>query len=184
MKKKILKIVFGSIGGIFLIYVGLMFYDMTEMEIEVLILCSENQGGILIPSSLCHYYMLNYRINEKDIKKLSEGAGLDYVLGVEGRNSTEYELAKLFLAKGLDVDGVSHYTAAPPNDIKITPLQGAALSNDVQSVKFLIEQGANLQIRGELGMTALEYAKKTHKAGSKFRDNREIIQILSDAEKP
>ncbi|MBL1277356.1 MAG: hypothetical protein COB30_014835, partial [Ectothiorhodospiraceae bacterium] len=84
MKKKILKIVFGSIGGIFLIYVGLMFYDMTEMEIEVLILCSENQGGILIPSSLCHYYMLNYRINEKDIKKLSEGAGLDYVLGVEG----------------------------------------------------------------------------------------------------
>jgi len=178
------KIAFGGIGGIFLTITGLMFYDMTQMEMEVLILCSENQGGIRIPSSLCKYYLVNYRMNEEDIKELSEGAGLDYILGVEGRNSTEYELAKLFLAKGLDVDGVSHYTAAPPNDIKITPLQGAALSNDMQSVKFLIEQGANLQIRGELEMTALEYAKKIHKAGSEFWDRTEIIQILSDAEKP
>ena len=174
MKK---KIVFGSISGIFLIYVGLMFYDMTEMEIEVLILCSEDQGGIRIPSSLCHYYMLNYRMNEKDIKELSEGAGLDYVLGVEGRKSTEYELAKMFLARGLDVNGISHYSG-------MTPLQATALSNDVQSVKFLIEQGADLQIRGELGMTALEYAKKIHKAGSEFWDISEVIQILSDAEKP
>ncbi|MBL1274938.1 MAG: hypothetical protein COB30_002510 [Ectothiorhodospiraceae bacterium] len=180
MKK---KIVFGGIGGIFLIYVGLMFYDMTEMEIEVLILCSENQGGILIPSSLCHYYMLNYRINEKDIKKLSEGAGLDYVLNVEGRNSTEYELAKLFLANGLDVNSVNHYKAYP-EDKSATPLQAAAVYNDAPRIKFLIEQGADLQLRGEFGMTALEYAKKTHKAGSKFRDNREIIQLLSDAEKP
>jgi len=181
MKK---KIVFGGIGGIFLIYVGLMLYVMTDLEMEHLILCSENQGGIRIPSSLCKYYLVNYRMNEEDIKELSEGAGLDYILGIEGRTSTKYELAKRFLAKGLDVDGVSHYTAAPPNDIKITPLQGAALTNELQSVKFLIEQGANLQIRGELGMTALEYAKKIHKAGSQFWDRTEIIQLLSDAEKP
>jgi len=179
MKK---KIVFGGVGGIFLIYIGLMLYVMTDMEIEHLISCSGNQGGTRIPSSLCKYYLVNYRMNEEDIKELSEGAGLDYILTVGG--SGKYELATLFLAKGLDVDGVSHYTAAPPNDIKITPLQGAALTNELQSVKFLIEQGANLQIRGELGMTALEHAKKIHKAGSEFWDRSEIIQILSDAEKP
>ncbi|MBL1274937.1 MAG: hypothetical protein COB30_002505 [Ectothiorhodospiraceae bacterium] len=181
MKKKIF---FGGIGGIFLTIAALMFYDMTQMEMKVLILCSENQGGIRIPSSLCKYYLVNYRMNEEDIKELSEGAGLDYILYIEGRNSTEYELAKLFLAKGLDVDGVNHYTAAPPNDEKFTPLQSAVVMNDVPRVKFLIEQGANLQIRGELGMTALEHAKKIHKAGSEFWDRSEIIQILSDAEKP
>ena len=181
MKK---KIVFGGIGGIFLIYVGLMLYVMTEMEMEVLILCNENQGGIRIPSSLCKYYLVNYRMNEKDIKELSEGAGLDYVLNVEGRNSTEYELAKLFLAKGLDVDGVNHYTEAPPNDEKFTPLQSAVVMNDVPRVKFLIEHGADLHITGDKGMTALEYAKKLHKGGSERQDRTEIIQILSDAEKP
>jgi len=180
MMKK--KIVFGSIGGIFLTIAGLMVYVMIEMKMEYLILCSENEESIRIPSSLCKYYLVNYRMNEKDINELREGAGLDYILTVGG--SGKYELATLFLAKGLDVDGVSHYTAAPPNDIKITPLQGAALTNELQSVKFLIEQGANLQIRGELGMTALEYAKKIHKAGSERQDRTEIIQILSDAEKP
>jgi len=179
MKK---KIVFGGIGGIFLIIAGLMFYDMTKMEMEVLILCSENQGGIRIPSSLCKYYLVNYRMNEKDIKELSEGAGLDYVLGVEGRKSTEYELAKLFLAKGLDVDGVNHYTGYFDNK-KSTPLQSAVVLNDVSRVKFLIEHGADLHLTGDKGMTALEYAKKLHKAGSERQDRTEIIRILSDAEK-
>jgi len=179
MKK---KIVFGCIGGIFLTIAGLMFYDMTSMKMEVLILCSQNEGGIRIPSGLCKYYLVNYRINEKGIKELSEGAGLDYILNVEGRNPTGYELAKIFLANGLDVNGVNHYKARP-EDKSSTPLQAAVVYNDVPRVKFLLEQGADLQMRGELGMTALEYAKKIHKAGSKFRDNSEIIQILSDAEK-
>ncbi|MCF6338841.1 MAG: ankyrin repeat domain-containing protein [Gammaproteobacteria bacterium] len=171
MKK---KIVFGGIGGIFLAIAGFVLYDMSEMEIEVLILCSSNEGGIRIPSGLCHYYMVNYRINEKDIEALSEGAGLDYIL--HAKPPKRYEIAKAFLARGLDVNGVSHYSG-------LTPLQAAALGNDVQSVKFLLAQGAGLQIHGELGMTALEYAKKIHKAGDKFRDKGEIIQILSDAEK-
>ena len=174
MKK---KIVFGSIGGIFLTIAGLMFYAMTQMEITHLILCGEKGSSIRIPSSLCHYYMVNYRINEQGIKELSEGAGLDYILN--GEDPRKYKLAKIFIAKGLDVNGVNHYSSKGS-----TPLQAAAGYNDAPRIKFLIEQGADLQLRGEFGMTALEYAKKTHKAGSKFRDNREIIQLLSDAEKP
>jgi len=182
MKKKILKVIFGSIGGIFLTIAGLMVYVMTEMKMEYLILCSENEESIRIPSSLCKYYLVNYRMNEKDINELREGAGLDYILTVGGAG--KYELAKLFLAKGLDVDGVNHYTEAPPNDKKFTPLQSAVVMNDVPRVKFLIEHGADLHITGDKGMTALEYAKKLHKAGSERQDRTEIIQILSDAEKP
>jgi len=180
MKK---KIAFGGIGGIFLTIAGLMFYDMTQMEMEVLILCSENQGGIRIPSSLCKYYLVNYRMNEKDIKELSEGAGLDYILYIEGRNSTEYELAKLFLAKGLDVDGVNHHSGYFDNK-KFTPLQSAVVLNDVPRVKFLLEHGADVHLTRGKGITALEYAKKIHKAGNERQDRTEIIQLLLDAEKP
>ena len=177
MKK---RIVFGGVGGIFLTIAGLMFYDMTQMKIETLILCSANEGGIRIPSDLCYSYMVNYRMNEKDIKELSEGAGLDYILN--GEEPIKYDIAKAFLARGLNVNGVNHYKARS-EDKSATPLQAAVVYNDVPRAKFLLEQGADLQIRGELEMTALEYAKKLHKAGSKFRDKSEIIQILSDAEK-
>ncbi len=178
MKK---KIVFGGIGGIFLTIAGLMFYDMTQMEIETLILCSANEGGIRIPSDLCYSYMVNYRINEKDIEALSEGAGLDYILNGEG--PVKYDIAKAFLARGLDVNGVNHYMAAPPNDKKMTPLQAAVVHNDLLRIKFLLDHGADLRFTGDKGMTALEYAKKIHKAGSERQDRTEIIQILSDAEK-
>ncbi len=173
MKKRIF---FGGVGGVLLTIAGLMFYDMTQMKIEVLILCSTDDGGIRIPSSLCNYYMVNYRINEEGIKELSEGAGLDYILNGEGPK--KYEIAKIFLARGLDVNGVNHY-----GDKNATPLQAAVVYNDVPRVEFLLEQGADLQIRGKFGMTALAFAKKNHKAGSKLRDKSEIIQILSDAEK-
>ncbi|MBL1278379.1 MAG: hypothetical protein COB30_020085 [Ectothiorhodospiraceae bacterium] len=97
MMKK--KIAFGSIGGIFLAIAGLMLSDMIQMEMEVLILCSENEGGIRIPSNLCKYYLVNYRMNEEDIKELSEGAGLDYILYIEGRNSTNMSWQNCFLPK-------------------------------------------------------------------------------------
>ncbi|VAW88556.1 hypothetical protein MNBD_GAMMA18-1324 [hydrothermal vent metagenome] len=175
MKKKIF---FGGIGGVFLTIAGLMLYDMSKMEIEVLMLCSTNRGGILIPSDLCKYYLVNYRINEKGIKELSEGGGLDVVLNIE-ESAAEYELAKMFLARGLDVDGANH---AGGKDV--TPLQAAVMYNDVRRVNFLLEYGANIHLSEGYGMTPIDIARKFHKAGSELEDRSEIIQILSDAEKP
>jgi len=172
MKKKIF---FGGVGGVFLTIVGFMLYDTATMEMEVLILCSANQGGIRIPSSLCHYYMVNYRINEQGIKELSDGAGLDYILN--GESPKNYEFAKIFLANGLDVDGINHYDPKGA-----TPLQAAVVYNDVKRVKFLLEYGADIHITGGEEMTALEMARKFHKEESKLQNRSEIIQILSDAE--
>ena len=172
MKKKIF---FGGVSGIFLAYVGLMLYVMTEMEMEVLMLCSTNRGGILIPSGLCKYYLVNYRINEEGIKKLSEGGGLDVVLNIE-EDSAEYELAKLLLARGLGVDGANHVGGTD-----VTPLQAAVMYNDVRRVNFLLEYGADIHLSEGYGMAPIDIARKFHKAGSELEDRREIIQILSDA---
>ncbi len=172
MKKKIF---FGGVGGIFLTIAGLMLYVMSTMEMGVLMLCSVNKGGIRIPSGLCHYYLVNYRINEQGIKELSEGGGLDVVLNIE-EGATGYALAKIVLANGLDVNGINHYDSKGA-----TPLQAAVVYNDVKRVKFLLEYGADIPITGGEGMTALEMARKFHKEESKLQNRSEIIRILSDA---
>ncbi len=172
------KIFFGSIGGVFLTIAGLMLYAMTQMEMVHLMLCSTNQGGTKIPSSLCRYYLVNHRINEKGIKELSEGGGLDVVLNIE-ENAAEYELAKMLLAKGLDIDRANH-----AGGTDVTPLQAAVLYNDVRRVNFLLEYGADIHLSEGYGMTPIEIARKFHQAGNKLQDRTEIIQILSDAEKP
>jgi len=60
-------------------------------------------------------------------------AGLDYILN--GESPKKYATAKTFLARGLDVNGISHYSG-------MTPLQATALGNDVRSVKFLLLNGS------------------------------------------
>ena len=151
-----------------------MLYAMSQMEMDHLILCSANETGTRIPGSLCEYYMLNHRMNEEDIKQLSDGAGLEFILNLQ--NPEKYELAKIFIANGLDVNGINHYS-----DKDITPLHAAVLYNDVERAKFLIDQGANVAIRSKgYGMTALELARKLHQQqGSENRT--EIINILSAA---
>ncbi|MDZ4263027.1 MAG: hypothetical protein U1B30_11950, partial [Pseudomonadota bacterium] len=102
----------------------------------------------------------------------SDGAGLELILNLQ--SPEKYEMAKTFISKGLDVDGINHYS-----DRDITPLLASVLYNDVERVKFLIDQGANIEIRSKgYGMTALELAKKLHKEQGR-EDRTEMINILS-----
>jgi len=151
---------------------GLVWHDMSSMDIDELVLCSANEGGIKIPSRLCTHYMTNYRIDEDDIEQLSKGAGLEFILNLE--NPEKYKMAEIFISRGLDVNSINHY-----NDKDITPLHAAVLYNDLERVRFLINQGANINIESKgYGMTALELARKLHKEHGK--ENRsEIVKILS-----
>lgn len=166
------KILFASVAVTLLGMFSIMLYAMSQMSIQHLILCGSDESGTRIPSSLCNYYMINHRITERDIKDLSEGAGLEYILNLESPG--KYKIAEIFISRGLDVDGINHF-----NNKDITPLQASVFYNDVERVKFLIKQGADINIRSEgHGMTALELAKKLHKENDK-EDRSEIIKILS-----
>lgn len=166
------KILFAGVALALLGIFSLMLYAMPKMSIQHLILCSSNESDTRIPSSLCNYYMLNHRITESDIKELSEGAGLEYILNLESHE--KYKIAEIFISRGLDVNGVNHFS-----NRDVTPLQASVFYNDVERVKFLIKHGADVSIRSKgYGMTALELAKKLHKENSK-EDRSEIIKILS-----
>lgn len=166
------KILFGgsalTLVGVF----GLILYVMSQMGIEHLISCSLNERGTRIPNSLCKYYLVNYRATTNDINRLKNGAGLDYI--INGDNQKKYDIAKFFISKGLSVDSINHYSKK-----EVTPLVAAVLYNDVELVRFLIIQGANIQIKSNgYRMTALELAKELHRNVGK-EDRSEIIKILS-----
>lgn len=171
-----IKLLFGGLATVLLGIFFLMLYVMSQMSIQHLILCSSNESDTRIPHGLCKYYMLNYRITKNDIQQLSDGAGLDYILN--GEDPKKYEIAKIFISRGLDVDGRNHFS-----DKDVTPLHAAVLYNDVERVIFLIKLNANINITSRgYGLTALELAKKLHEKEGK--ENRaEIIRILSSASK-
>jgi hypothetical protein len=116
--------------------------------------------------------MQNYRITKSDIKELSKGAGLEFILNLE--SPEKYKIAELFISSGLDVDGINHYS-----NKDITPLDASVFYNDPERVKFLIKQGSDVNRQSEVyGMTALELARKLHKNIDK-EDRSEIIRLLS-----
>jgi len=135
---------------------GLALYAMTGMSAFTLIQCSSGEGGIYIPSSVCEFYLKDYRLNQDDIEELSVG-GLDPILNLDNE-IFKYELATVLINKGLDVNGINFYYA--DEKIDLTPLHAAIIEQDVKRTQFLIESGAKMDLTSNsLGnKTPLQYA--------------------------
>ncbi len=157
-----------SLAGV----VGLMLNDISRMSPETLILCVLNEGGILIPSGLCEYYMYNRRDVDSDIEVLSSGPGLSFIL--EGKDiKKRYEIADYFILNGLDVNGVNH-----SGGYNITPLHGAVLDNDLDMARFLLEHGASKNIKAPtINMDPLELVQSLQQKEPTI-DRKKMIEIL------
>lgn len=162
-------------------YFGLMAHAIVTMSISDLIMCSADQGGFRIPAKFCEHYMKNFRGNAADMQELAIG-GLDPILNLDD-SKKKYEIAAFFIAKGLNVNGVNHYSYQGPRDV--TPLHASVRYNDPERAKFLLEHGADLSIRSKSlnNMTALELAKALQERQPDV-DRRELIRLLSNAQAP
>ncbi|CAM4129070.1 ankyrin repeat domain-containing protein [Pseudoalteromonas ostreae] len=130
-----------------------MVNDISKMSPETIIMCTLDEGGILIPAKACEYYLYNHRDIASDIKKMSNSVGLGFIL--EGSNKIKkYELASFFIQNGLSVNSVNY-----SEGYNITPLHGAVMSNDLEMVTFLLNNAAAIDIKAPtLDMTPLELA--------------------------
>jgi hypothetical protein len=143
------------------------------MDAETIVLCSSNEGGILIPSAVCKYYLFNYRDIKKDVSELSGGAGLSYILN--GANDTKYEVAEYFISNGLDVNGINNY-----GEYNLTPIYGAILLNDVKMAKFLMRNRADLSIKPpSINVPALEFCQLLQEKDLSV-DRSEMLKVLMD----
>lgn len=179
MKTKHLKRTVATLALIGAGWLGLMTYAMTEMEMTQLISCSAGKGGTRIPSPVCGYYMKHYRGTDKDMEELAIG-GLDPILNID--SDRKYEFAEFFISKGLDINGINHYTFREPS--YVTPLHASVLYNDVERAKFLLAHGADVNIkiksRTYNDLTALELAKAMQQR-LPTEDRSELIRLLSAA---
>lgn len=161
-------------------YIGSMIYAMSQMSMLHLIMCSAGEGGTRIPNRLCEHYMKTYRGDETDMEELAIG-GLDPILN--GESKKKYEIAAFFIAKGLDVNGVNHYSSRGPGDV--TPLHASVLYNDPERAKFLLDHGADVNRKSKSydNMTPLQLAQAMQKKRPR-EDRGELIRLLSQSEPP
>lgn len=156
-----------------LMVLALALYSMTQMTIQHLISCSSGDSQTLIPAQVCNLYMNNFRVTDSDLSSLSNSTGLEYILN--GQNSIKYEIAELFIAKGLNVDGVNHYS-----EKKVTPLYASVIYADLEMTSFLLSHGANpLLINRQTNLSPYSLAIQLYQ----HSDNQQHLLLIAELER-
>lgn len=170
-------------------YTGLSWFQLKTSNIEDLILCSVDRGGIYIPDSVCYWYLTSYRNEAEDLRQLYKSGGISFVLGVYRASSqdahnieiAEYnqrtlELADHFINNGIEINKVDE------ND-GLTPLHKEILANNPELVKYLINKGADLTVKEQNNdLTPLEFAELLSTKNANI-DRGEVLSILKNATK-
>lgn len=131
MKKVILSLVM----VIPLLVVGLGLFSMSTGNIEDIVICSTNDESHYMPSSVCEYYLLHYRLTKEDIRFLEARSGLAFLFDISDKSKRDHFL-KYFVSKGVSTSKPSVIDGYPP-------LHAAIINNDPELVEFLLAHGAN-----------------------------------------
>ena len=165
------KIILALVIVIPLLVVGLGFFSMSTGNIEDIVICSTNDESHYIPSSVCEYYLLHYRLTKEDIRFLEARSGLAFLFEISDRSRRD-RLLKYFVAKGVSTSKPSAVDGYPP-------LHAAIINNDPELVEFLLANGANPGQKDEnRQQTAREFVDFLGRTNS-AADRSAIKELLS-----
>ncbi len=175
IKNKLTKLTVYCTTLITVVYLSTLFYSMSKMTVDEMVMCSVGDGGFYINSNVCEVYVKRFKSEPTHMDELSYG-GVEVILSLS--NNKKYELAEFFISKGLDVNTINQYQSQFGYDLP--PIQSAILENDLKKVNFLIFHGANLMVRSKStgNSTSLEFAKYL-KEKEKNIDRSKILTTLS-----
>ena len=129
---------------------ALALYTIHTMAIDDLIICATHEESDYIPLGVCRYYLINHRINQRDIHYLENQAGLGFLLNIPDKN-TRNRLIGLFIDRGIDINLPSAIDGLPP-------IQAAILLNDPSLVRLLLDRNASIGRKNTLnGLNAMEF---------------------------
>ncbi|MGY5451640.1 hypothetical protein ACVFI8_11950 [Agarivorans sp. MS3-6] len=132
-----IKFFIGLVLAFFCI-IGLAGYSLVQSNVEDIIVCATNDNSHYIPSSVCDYYVVNYRLGDEDIAFLSAGAGLNFLIGVPDVALRE-KYIRLLVERGISINSSSQVDG-------MTPLTSAILLNDPVLVQLLTDLGADPRV--------------------------------------
>ena len=116
--------------------VASLLYLLTSQDIESLLVCSTSQETHSWARKTCQYYLFHYRGTKKDIAELEKGTGLSFVL------DDNLKYADFLIRKGININKVSPVTG-------VTPLFAAVVENNPKLVKYLLDNGAEITVKGD-----------------------------------
>ena len=155
--------------------IGLAIYEMSAENIEHLIINATNEETSYIPSSAYEYYLLNFRVTDEDIKYIESRAGLNFLFGISNQKK-KYKLINFFISKGVSINKPSEIDGFPP-------LHAAILLNDEKLVKFLLNNGADINKKDiKFKLTPKEFIDFLQQK-NKTIDRRSIKKIISLSQK-
>jgi ankyrin repeat protein len=136
---------------------------MTHKKIDFEIKANNGDTALMLAAYLKRPKMLTWLI-EHGARVNQEGwTALHYAAA-----SAEPEMVQILLAHDAQVDALS------PN--QSTPLMMAIRSASLDIVKLLVERGANIELKNQVGMTALDFAV--------YYEQRDIQAYLRALQKP
>ncbi len=118
------------------ISVSFIYFTLSSMGIESLILCASEAGGSKIPTPICRYYLSDLTTSN-DAKNLDSRAGLAFSFEIANQDE-RYKIINRLLYLGSDINSPSKIDG-------LTPINAAILLNDADLVKFLISKGVSLE---------------------------------------
>lgn len=160
-------LIVGAIG-----YVGVAAYSLKRMPTSHLAICASEEQVAYVPSSVCRWYLLDYRLGPQAVAEIEAVGGVDFLLNVDGEHG--YDIADAFLAEGLYIEA----PAGGPGGA--TPLQAAVLYGDPERVKYLLAKGADARATSDrLPFAPLELAQKLAEEG-KLKEGA-VLELLQMA---
>ncbi len=172
MNQKLLKGAKWGVGIALLITVGLFAAAASDIRKQTpvdLIYCADDPTPIY--RWTCEQFVKHRDLTPAEIAQLNNDAAAVVVTDVRDKELAD-AIMKRWLEQGVQINAHDQRMKTLP-----TPLHTAAADGDVKGVELLLHNGADPTIKNAMGLTPLEYVKRSN-VGFPDERKKQVIALL------
>ncbi len=122
---------------VFLLVISSLISSISD---ERIVLCSLGSNIISLNEYSCTFYIEHIGISDNYINEVNDKHGITTILSANTHN--KFRVAKSLISQGVNVNSINKH-----DDQHLPPLHSAALMNDIETFSFLIQNGANVEVK-------------------------------------
>lgn len=153
---------------------GITVYHFSTMSTFQLIAAYMDEGSPTVIKWSAKQTLYAFHPGVEDIEQLNREAGARYVVNVFDPEEAR-PILKHLIENGLDINSMNKQ-----GDGKYTALHAAAITNNPEGAKLLLEMGADAGLTNDKGQTPLELARFSD-AARPDEDYGRVIEVLEEA---
>lgn len=170
---KIIKNTLILTSVIVLISLSILAFTLHRTNFQDVIIYSVNEDSHYLPARVIQRYLYNFRGSEQDINSLEKEAGITIAFDIENKVQRR-NIFNFLLEKGININKKNTVSG-------LYPIHEVILRNDVEAVKQLIKNGADLQLKDSTYQkNALAFSKLLIKSKPDV-DRHPIVDFLTQS---